>query len=121
MDQKAKAELFRRLHAGPGILVLPNAWDAISARIIETEGFPAIATSSAGVAAVLGYPDGQAIPRSEMLFLIGKIAHAVRLPVTADVEAGYDDAAQTARDVVESGAVGLNLEDMADHELIPLD
>jgi 2-methylisocitrate lyase-like PEP mutase family enzyme len=121
MDQKAKAELFRRLHSGPGILVLPNAWDAISARIIETEGFPAIATSSAGVAGVLGYPDGQAIPRSEMLFLIGKIAHAVRLPVTADVEAGYDDPAQTARDVVESGAVGMNLEDMVDHELIPLD
>ncbi|MGA2715881.1 MAG: isocitrate lyase/phosphoenolpyruvate mutase family protein [Bryobacteraceae bacterium] len=121
MDQKAKAELFRRLHSGPGILVLPNAWDAISARIIETEGFPAIATSSAGVAGVLGYPDGQLIPRSEMLFLIGKIAHAVRLPVTADVEAGYDDPAQTARDVVESGAVGMNLEDMVDHELIPLD
>jgi 2-methylisocitrate lyase-like PEP mutase family enzyme len=121
MAQKEKAELFRRLHSGPGILVLPNAWDAISARIVETEGFPAIATSSAGVAGVLGYPDGQQIPRTEMLFLIGKIAHAVRAPVTADVEAGYDDPAQTARDVVASGAVGMNLEDMVDRELIPLD
>ncbi len=120
MAQKEKAELFRRLHSGPGILVLPNAWDAISARIVETEGFPAIATSSAGVAGVLGYPDGQQIPRTEMLFLIGKIAHAVRAPVTADVEAGYDDPAQTALGVIESGAIGMNLEDMVDRELIPL-
>ena len=121
MDQRAKAELFRRLHSGPEILVLPNAWDCISARIVEAEGFRAIATSSAGVAAVLGYPDGQRIPRTEMLFLVGKIARTVSVPVTADVEAGYDDPAQTARDVIESGAVGMNLEDMADHELIPLD
>ena len=113
MDQRAKAELFRRLHSGPEILVLPNAWDCISARIVEAEGFRAIATSSAGVAAVLGYPDGQRIPRTEMLFLVGKIARTVSVPVTADVEAGYDDPAQTARDVIESGAVGMNLEDMA--------
>src|SRR5271154_3639709 len=97
MDQINKAELFRSLHAGPEPLVLPNAWDAISARIVEAEGFPAIATSSAGIAAVLGYPDGQRIPRGEMLFLIAKIVQAVDAPVTADVEAGYDDPAQTAR------------------------
>lgn len=121
MDQKAKAEQLRRLHAGPEMLVLPNAWDAISARIVEAEGFPAIATSSAGVAAVLGYPDGQKIPRTEMLFLIGKIAQAVRAPVTADVEAGYDDPVRTTLDLIEAGVVGLNLEDMADNELIPLD
>lgn len=121
MNQKAKAELFRSLHAGPEILVLPNAWDAISARIVEAEGFPAVATSSAGVAAVLGYPDGQQIPRSEMLFLLGKITRAVIVPVTADVEAGYDDPVNTALDVISSGAVGMNLEDMANHELIPLE
>jgi len=120
-DQKAKAERFRQLHAGPEILVLVNAWDAISARVVEAEGFPAIATGSAGVAAVLGYPDGQHIPRSEMLFMIGKMVHAVNLPVTADVEAGYGDPVQTARDVVACGAVGMNLEDMADRELLPLD
>src|SRR5580692_12354946 len=119
-QQRSKAEQLRALHHAPEILVLPNAWDAISARIVEAEGFPVVATTSAGLAAVLGYPDGQKIPRSEMLFLIGKIAHAVNLPVTADIEAGYDDPAQTARDVVASGAVGMNLEDMAAGELLPL-
>lgn len=120
MDQKAKADLFRALHHAPEILVLPNAWDAISARIVEAEGFPAIATSSAGVAGVLGYPDGQRIPRAEMLFLIGRIAATVSVPVTADVEAGYDDPAATTRDLIKAGVVGLNLEDMVGHELIPL-
>jgi len=120
VDQKAKAERLRRLHSGSEILVLPNAWDAISARIVEAEGFPAVATTSAGVAAVLGYADGQHIPRSEMLFLIGKIAGAVEVPVTADVEAGYDDPAQTVGDLIACGVVGLNLEDMVDGRLIPL-
>ena len=120
MTQADKAELLRRLHAGPEVLVLPNAWDAISARVVEGEGFRAVATSSAGLAAVFGYPDGQKIPRSEMLFLIGKIAGAVEVPVTADIEAGYDDAIQTAHDVIASGAVGMNLEDMARDELLPL-
>lgn len=120
MTQVEKAERLRTLHAGPEVLVLPNAWDAISARIVEAEGFPVIATTSAGLAAVLGYPDGQKIPRSEMLFLIGKIVQAVNIPVTADIEAGYDDAAQTALDVIASGAVGMNLEDMAGDELLPL-
>ena len=83
MDQRSKADLLRRLHAGPEVLVLPNAWDAISARIVEAEDFPVVATTSAGLAAVLGYPDGQKIPRSEMLFLIGRIASAVAIPVTA--------------------------------------
>ncbi len=121
MDQKAKAERFRQLHSGPEILVLPNAWDAISARIVEAEGFPAVATGSAGIAAVLGYPDGQRIPRAEMMFLVGKMVQAVNVPVTADVEAGYDDPVRTALDVIACGAVGMNLEDMADHELLPLD
>lgn len=120
MQQREKAELFRRLHSGVEMLVLPNAWDAISARIVEAEGFPAIATSSAGVAGVFGYPDGQHIPSREMLFMVRKIAKAVKVPVTADVEAGYQDPVRTALDVIEAGAIGMNLEDMADHELIPL-
>ncbi len=120
MNQKNKAELLRRLHEGPEILVLPNAWDAVSACVIAAEGFPVIATSSSGCAAVLGYRDGQHIPRSEMIFLLAKIAHAVDVPVTADVEAGYDDAVETALDVIAAGAVGLNLEDMAGNELLPL-
>src|SRR5580692_7910092 len=120
MGQKEKAELFRRLHHGDDILVLPNAWDAISARIIEAEGFPAAATGSAGVAAVLGYPDGERIPRREMMFMVARMAAAVDVPLTADVEAGYGDPAGTAREVIAAGAVGMNLEDMVDHELVPL-
>jgi 2-methylisocitrate lyase-like PEP mutase family enzyme len=120
MDQIAKAQLFRRLHSGSDILVLPNAWDAISARIVEAEGFPAAATGSAGVAAVLGYPDGQRIPRDEMMFMVARMAAAVNVPLTADVEAGYGDPADTALAVIAAGAVGMNLEDMVDHELVPL-
>jgi 2-methylisocitrate lyase-like PEP mutase family enzyme len=120
MNQKEKADRLRALHDGPEVLVLCNVADAIGARIVETEGFPAVATSSAGVAAVLGYPDGQHIPRPEMLFLIGRIARSVDVPVTADIEAGYSDPVQTAREVIAAGAVGMNLEDMKGDELIPL-
>jgi 2-methylisocitrate lyase-like PEP mutase family enzyme len=120
MDQKSKTELFRQLHSGPEILVLPNAWDGISARIVEAEGFPAAATGSAGVAAVLGYPDGERIPRGEMMFMVARMAAAVGVPLTADVEAGYGDPAGTAREVVAAGAVGMNLEDMVSGELAPL-
>jgi 2-methylisocitrate lyase-like PEP mutase family enzyme len=120
MNQKSKAALLRRLHHGPEILLLPNAWDAGSACVIAAEGFPAIATTSSGCAAVLGYPDGQHIPRSEMIFLLAKIARAVDVPVTADMEAGYDDAVETALDVIAAGAAGLNLEDRARGELLPL-
>jgi len=108
------------LHSGPDILVLPNAWDAISARIVEAEGFPAAATGSAGVAAVLGYPDGERIPRKEMMFMVARMASAVSVPLTADVEACYGDPAGTALEVIAAGAVGMNFEDMVDHELVPL-
>ncbi len=110
-----QAAAFRRLHDGPGILVLPNAWDVITARVIESAGFAAIATSSAGVAWALGYADGERISRGEMLAVVRRIASSVRVPVTADMEAGYgttpEAAAETARGVVAAGAVGLNLED----------
>lgn len=113
--QAAKAELFRSLHHGPKTLVLPNAWDVASARIIEEAGAAAIATTSAGVAFTLGYPDGEKISRGEMLSAVARIAGKVKLPVTADVEAGYgdrpEDAAQTAAEVIRAGAVGCNLED----------
>jgi len=101
----------RTLHHCPEVLVLPNAWDCASARIFEEAGFPAIATTSAGVANVLGYPDGQRISRDEMLAVVTRIVRCVEIPVTADLEAGYDDAAKTAAALVESGAVGLNLEE----------
>ncbi len=113
--QIEKAETFRKMHDRSRILVLPNAWDAASALIFEEAGFKAIATTSSGVANSLGYPDGQVIPRSEMLFVIGRIARSVSVPVTADIEAGYaDDLAtlgETIRMVIEAGAIGINLED----------
>src|SRR6202042_2339713 len=96
---------------------LPNVWDVASAHIIEEAGFKAVATSSAGVAFSLGYPDGQVIPRDEMLAAIVRIARAVKVPVTADAESGYGkttkDAALTARAVIDAGAVGMNREDVA--------
>jgi 2-methylisocitrate lyase-like PEP mutase family enzyme len=113
--EQAKAASFRVLHSGREILLLPNVWDVASARLIEESGFKAAATSSAGIAFSLGYPDGQRISREEMLAVIARIAKAVRVPVTADVEAGYgktpEDAGRTARAVAEAGAVGMNLED----------
>jgi 2-methylisocitrate lyase-like PEP mutase family enzyme len=115
-QQAKKAQRLRELHRGPKILIFPNAWDVISARMVEDLGFPAVATTSAGVAAVLGYPDGQRIPRGEMLDMVRRIAHAVRVPVTADLEAGYGhkpaDMAEMACAAVDAGAVGLNLEDV---------
>jgi 2-methylisocitrate lyase-like PEP mutase family enzyme len=121
-----KAEALRRLHAGPGILVLPNAWDVASARLFAAAGAAAIATSSAGIAYALGYADGQRIGRREMLDMVRRISAAVDLPVSADVEGGYGetahDAASTARGVLAAGGVGLNLEDAAaDGTLLQLD
>jgi 2-methylisocitrate lyase-like PEP mutase family enzyme len=114
--QAEKAEKLRKLHHGPRILALPNAWDAVSARILEELGYPAIATSSAAVAFSLGYPDGQRISRREMLEVVTRIAHAVKVPVTADMESGYglspEEIAETTKQLVASGAVGLNFEDI---------
>jgi 2-methylisocitrate lyase-like PEP mutase family enzyme len=119
MDIKAqaeKAEKLRRLHHGPRILALPNAWDVVSARILEELGYPAIATSSAAVAFSLGYPDGQRISRHEMLDAVSRIARAVRVPVTADLESGYgktpEEIADFTKAMVAAGAVGLNFEDV---------
>jgi 2-methylisocitrate lyase-like PEP mutase family enzyme len=124
MTQAEKAELLRALHNGPSPLLIGNAWDAASARVFETAGFRVIGTSSAGVAYSLGYPDGQQISRREMLDAVERIARVVSVPVTADMEAGYgrtvDDAAATAREVIEAGAVGLNIEDY-DSSLIAVD
>jgi 2-methylisocitrate lyase-like PEP mutase family enzyme len=119
MDIKAqaeKAETLRKLHHGPRILALPNAWDAVSARILEEVGHPAIATSSAAVAFSLGYPDGQRISRCEMLDAVARITRAVRVAVTADLESGYgktpEEIADFTKAMVAAGAVGLNFEDV---------
>lgn len=127
MDTNAlriQAERFRELHRGSPILVLPNAWDASSAKIFEQAGFAAIGTTSGGVAALFGYPDGQRISRAEMLLMIKRIAESVAVPVSADIEAGYGDTiaqvAETIRAVIAAGAVGINIEDGAERPDKPL-
>jgi len=110
-----KADAVRGMHERSRILVLPNAWDAMSARIFEAAGFKAIATTSAGVSYAVGYPDGELIPRDEMIAAVARIARCVEVPVTADMESGFgqtpDDVAETVRLVINAGAVGVNLED----------
>jgi 2-methylisocitrate lyase-like PEP mutase family enzyme len=115
MSQASLAEQFRAMHRAPPILILPNAWDAISARMIEAEGFRAIATTSSGLSWALGYPDGEKAPWPEVVAATARIARAVRVPVTADIEAGYaatpDEVAAHVADIIGAGAVGINLED----------
>ncbi|MEZ5099275.1 MAG: isocitrate lyase/phosphoenolpyruvate mutase family protein [Thermoleophilia bacterium] len=119
-EVRARAERLLDLHRGPRLLVLPNAWDAASARAFAAHPrCVALATSSAGCAAVLGYPDGELVPRDDMLDLVARIVRAVDVPVPADLEAGYgdrpDDAAETAIAALAAGAVGMNLEDGRAH------
>ncbi|MBO8191545.1 isocitrate lyase/phosphoenolpyruvate mutase family protein [Streptomyces oryzae] len=113
--QSDKAHLFRSLHTPGEPLALANAWDVASARVIEAAGAPAIATTSAGVAWSLGSPDGDALARERALDLISRIAAAVAVPVTADIEGGYGqgaaDVAETVNGVLAAGAVGVNIED----------
>jgi len=120
---KYKAEIFHNLST-QGHLLLPNAWDAASARIFEAAGFPAIGTTSAGIAYSRGFCDGQHISREEMMHEVAIIVRAVDIPVTADIEAGYgpgaDDVAETVRAVIDAGAVGINLEDNAHGRALPL-
>jgi 2-methylisocitrate lyase-like PEP mutase family enzyme len=95
--------------------VLPNAWDAATARVFEAAGFPAVATTSAGVAAALGYPDGGVVPPREMIEAVSRIARAVQVPVTADIEDAYGATpgavVDTVLRVIAAGAVGINIED----------
>lgn len=123
LEQNRKAQDLLAMHRG-GMLVLPNVWDVASARIVEEAGYGALATTSAGIAFSLGYPDGQKIPRQEMFAAIARIARAVRVPVTADVESGYgsgpDAAKGTALAVIAAGAVGMNLEDAPGESGSPL-
>jgi 2-methylisocitrate lyase-like PEP mutase family enzyme len=119
-----KAAALLALHAGPGF-VLPNAWDAGSARILEQVGFSAIATTSAGIAWSCGVPDGEALDRDRMLEHVARIVAAVGVPVTADLEAGYGDTAgdvgRTVARAVDLGAAGGNLEDARKGGLFGID
>lgn len=126
-EQAKKAKAFLAMHKAGPVVLLPNVWDAASARIVEEAAYPALATTSAGVAFAQGFPDGQKIPVERMISAIAVIVAAVNVPVTADVEAGYgqkpEDAERTARLVIEAGAVGMNFEDATgepDHPLTDL-
>ena len=124
IEQKRKAEVLHALHHAANPLVLVNVWDVASARIVEQVGFPALATTSAGIAFAEGYPDGERIPPEGMFASIAQIAQSVIVPVTADVEAGYgetpDDAFRTAESAISSGAVGMNFEDATGDSSRPL-
>lgn len=115
ITQQKKAQIFYSLHQGENILVLPNAWDAASAKLFEQAGFHAIGTTSAGIATSLGYAEPERISREEMLLAIQRIVDTVSIPVSADIEAGYASTAkgvaQTVEMVVSAGAVGVNIED----------
>lgn len=117
-DQKRLTEQLLALHSGP-LLLLPNAWDALSAKVFEDMGFKAIATTSAGVAWSLGHMDGEKMPWQEMLSAIERIARAVRVPVTADIEGGFSSTTpkliERTEDVIRAGACGINLEDGLGH------
>jgi 2-methylisocitrate lyase-like PEP mutase family enzyme len=116
-EQIKRAQALRVLHRPPPVLLLPNAWDLMSARIFADAGYPAIATTSGGVAWALGYADGERTPWLDVVDATSRIAAAVSVPVTADIEAGYGKTPEeVARHVVEiarAGAAGVNLEDGA--------
>ena len=108
----AAARRFRAAHHGPRPLVLPNVWDAVSARVFADAGFGALATSSGAVAEALGYADGQRTPSAEMFAAIARITRSVDVPVTADIEAGYGLApGELAGRLADAQVVGCNLED----------
>jgi 2-methylisocitrate lyase-like PEP mutase family enzyme len=111
-----KAAALRALHVPGSPLVVPNVWDAASARTVEAAGFPVVATSSAAIAPVLGYDDGEAAPVEEMLAAVARIASAAGVPVTADLERGYGlEPAELVARLIATGAVGCNLEDSDPH------
>jgi 2-methylisocitrate lyase-like PEP mutase family enzyme len=113
-----RGEDFRNFHTGPAPLMLPNAWDAGTARLIESLGAKAIATTSAGLAWSRGYPDGNALPNDQLIAAARGIARCIRVPLSIDIEAGYSDderaVARLAVRILDVGAVGINIEDGAD-------
>jgi 2-methylisocitrate lyase-like PEP mutase family enzyme len=118
MSTLDKAQELQRLHAAPELLLVVNVWDAITARVVaDTPGTTALATASHGIAASRGYPDGEVIPRDEMIAEVGLIARQTDLPVSADLEAGYGDPGGTVSRAIDVGIVGANLED----QMKPLD
>lgn len=115
--QRRKARTLRDLHSG-SLLVLPNVWDPIGARVLASKQYPAVATASAAISSSLGFEDGEKLTRRTMLTVIQRISGAVPIPVTADMEAGYGasvtELEDTTRRLIDTGAVGLNIEDSLD-------
>jgi 2-methylisocitrate lyase-like PEP mutase family enzyme len=122
MGTAEKAALFRSLHRAPPLLVLPNAWDVQSARVLAAlPGCRALATTSVGVARSLGFEDGEQAPAEEMIRAAGRIADAVDVPVTGDLERGYRDPGGTARAAWVAGVVGINFEDSTGGTVVGID
>ncbi len=123
--QKEKAELFLKLHQDVEILVLLNSWDIASSKLIEASGYKAIATTSMGIAAALGYPDCQVITLPEMIQAITGIVKSVQVPVTVDMEAGYGknlkEIVESVKRMIETGIVGINIEDSLDLNPVLID
>ena len=118
MSQSAKAQALLSLHNNGKLLILPNIWNPIGARMLEVKGYSAIATASAAIAESMGYNDGEQIKLETMLEMVARIVRSVSLPVTADFEAGYSDSIaglqeNTSR-LIDTGAVGINFEDGLD-------
>src|ERR1700752_439029 len=115
-DLRAHADRLRELHHAGEMLVLPNVWDAASARIVAEAGFPVVATASAAISAMLGYPDGEGAPWQEMFAAAGRVARAGPVPGTVDAGAGYGlEPGERVDRLLEIGAVGCNLEDTDHH------
>jgi 2-methylisocitrate lyase-like PEP mutase family enzyme len=116
--QKEKAELFLKYHHDKEILVLLNSWDIGSSKLIEASGYKAVATTSMGIAASLGYPDCQVITLSEMIDVMNGIVKAMQVPVSVDIEAGYgnnlNEIIESVKKIIATGIVGVNIEDSLD-------
>jgi 2-methylisocitrate lyase-like PEP mutase family enzyme len=114
-DQKALAEAFRAMHKVPPALLLPNAWDAVSARLFVASGFGAVATTSGGLAWAIGYPDGEGAPWSEVVAATRRISRVIDVPLSADIEAGFastaDGVHDNVREIIAAGVAGINIED----------
>ena len=114
-EQRISAKIFQELHKGGEMLLLPNIWDAGSAFIFEKQGFSALATTSAGMAYSMGYPDGEKISFSDLVFIIKSITRRIKIPLSVDFERGYGDTPKEfkeySRILLESGAAGVNIED----------
>lgn len=125
INQKEKAELFLKYHHNKEILVLLNSWDIGSSKLIEASGYKAIATTSMGIAASLGYPDCQIIQLSEMIEAITGIVNAVKVPISVDIEAGYgnnlNEIIDSVKKIIDTGIVGINIEDSIDLSPVLID